>query len=352
VRGLVLDGVGRIAYRTDLPEPTIEAPTDVVVAVSRAGLCGSDLHPYEGREPVRFGVVAGHELVGEVVAVGGAVAAVGRGDRVRAAFTTSCGRCASCRRGLTARCVRGALFGFAPADDPKVPALHGGQAELVRVPLADTTLVHVPPSLDDTAAVLLTDNLPTAWCAVERADPEPDEPLIVVGLGAVGLCAAAVAVHAGAPAVLAVDPVPARRAAAARLGVHCAAPEDAADVLAAIGADEGAAAVVDAAGGEAAQALAAGLVRPGGRLSVIAVQTGTTFGFSPVDAYDRNLTVLFGRASVRAALDRMLPDAVETARLLADVVITDPDVDLVDGPATYRRFARRADGTIKAVFAP
>ena len=301
---------------------------------------------------MRFGVVTGHEIVGEVVATGGAVTAVAVGERVLAAFTTSCGRCAPCRRGLTARCVRGELFGFGPADRPHAPALHGGQAELVRVPLADTTLVAVPPSLDDTAAVLLTDNLPTAWCAVERADPRPDAPVVVVGLGAVGLCAAAVAIRSDASAVLAVDPVPARRAAAARLGVHCARPEAAVEVLSALGSDEGAAAVVEAAGGHQAQALASELVRPGGTLSVIAVQTGSAFGFSPVDAYGRNLTVRFGRAPVRSALDRMLPDAVELARTLADVVITHPHVDLADGPATYERFARRAGGTIKAVFAP
>jgi alcohol dehydrogenase len=352
MRGLVLDGVDDIAYRTDLADPSIEAPTDAVVAVRSAGLCGSDLHPYQGREPVRFGVVAGHEIVGEVVATGSAVTAFGVGDRVLAAFTTSCGRCAPCRRRLTARCVRGELFGYGPPDDADVPALHGGQAELVRVPLADTTLVAVPPALDDAAAVLLTDNLPTAWSAVERAEPQPDAPVVVVGLGAVGLCAVAVAARTCAPAVLAVDPVPERLDAAARLGAHCAAPGTAADVLAAIGADEGAGAVIEAAGNRGAQALASGLVRDGGTLSVIAVQTDPAFGFSPVAAYDHNLTVRFGRASVRAALDRMLPDAVETARTLADVVITDPDVDLVDGPAAYRRFAHRADGTVKAVFTP
>jgi alcohol dehydrogenase len=351
VRGLVLDGVERITYRTDLPEPTVEAPTDVVVAVSRAGLCGSDLHPYAGREPVRFGVVAGHEIVGEVVALGDSVTAVGVGDRVLAPFTTSCGRCAPCRRGLTARCVRGALFGFGSAEDPYAPALHGGQAELVRVPLADTTLVPVPDSLQDTAAVLLTDNLPTAWRAVERAEPRRGAPLVVVGLGAVGLCCVAVA-HAAGAAVLAIDPVPERRAAATRLGVRSAPPGAAADVLAATGEGDGAAAVVEAAGSGAAQALAFDLLRPGGTLSVIAVQTAAVFGFSPVAAYDRNVTVRFGRASVRTVLDRLLPEATDLARTLADVVITDPDVDLADGPAMYRRFARRAGGTVKAVFSP
>ena len=93
MRGLTLDGVGVITCRTDLTEPTIELSTDAVVAVEAAGLCGSDLHPYEGRERVRFGVVAGHEVVGRVVAVGGDVTQIGVGDRVLVPFTTNCGEC-------------------------------------------------------------------------------------------------------------------------------------------------------------------------------------------------------------------------------------------------------------------
>ena len=93
MRGLVFEGVGHVTYRTDLPEPSISTPTDAVVAVRRAGLCGSDLHPYLGREVVRTGVVCGHEIVGEVVAVGADVSMYAVGDRVLVPFTTSCDRC-------------------------------------------------------------------------------------------------------------------------------------------------------------------------------------------------------------------------------------------------------------------
>ena len=352
MRGLVLEDVRRVVHRTDLPDPTVTVPTDVVVAVRRAGLCGSDLHPYEGREPVRFGVVCGHEAVGEVVAAGTEVDGFAVGDRVLVPFTTSCGACGPCRRGLTARCVRGELFGFGPADDPTVPALHGCQAQYVRVPLAGSTLVRVPADVDDTAAVLLTDNLPTGWCAVERAGVGAGDALAVVGLGAVGLCAVAVATATGAGPVLAVDPVAERRRAAARLGAEVATPEDAAATMAALAPGDGAPAVVEAAGTTAAQRLACALVRPGGTLSVIAVQTGAGFGFTPVAAYDANLTVRFGRASVRAALDRVLPQVDDLVARLAQVVLTRPALDLADGPDAYARFARRDADTVKVVFAP
>jgi threonine dehydrogenase-like Zn-dependent dehydrogenase len=352
MHGLVLERVGRVVHRTDLPDPAVIAPTDAVVAVRRAGLCGSDLHPYEGREAVRFGVVCGHEAVGEVVAAGAEVSGIGVGDRVLVPFTTSCGFCGPCLRGLTARCVHGQLFGFGPADDPTVPALDGCQAQYVRVPLAGSTVVRVPDGVDDDAAVLLTDNLPTAWCAVERTGLVAGEPLAVVGLGAVGLCAVAVAVTMGAGPVLAFDPVDERRDAAARLGAAVATPGDAVAAVAELTHGHGAPAVVEAAGTVAAQHLACELIRPGGTLSVIAVQTAATFGFTPVVAYDANLTVRFGRAPVRAALDRIQPRAVDLLSALGAVLLGGPALALADGPDAYVRFARRDRGARKVVFAP
>ena len=286
------------------------------------------------------------------MATGSEVDGISVGDRVLVPFTTSCGACGPCRRGLTARCLRGELFGFGPADDPTVPALHGCQAQYVRVPLAGSTLVLVPDDVDDTAAVLLTDNLPTGWSAVERTGTKAGDALAVVGLGAVGLCAVAVATATGAGPVLAIDPVAERREAAALLGAEVATPDDAVAIMAALVAAEGAPAVVEAAGTTAAQGLACALVRPGGTLSVIAVQTGTAFGFTPVAAYDTNLTVRFGRASVRAALDRVLPRADDLLPRVAGAVLTGPVVDLVEGPDAYARFARHDAGTPKVVFSP
>jgi alcohol dehydrogenase len=350
MRGLTLDGVRQVSYRTDLPDPSIEEPGDAVVVVHRAGLCGSDLHPYEGREAVRFGVVPGHEVVGEVLATGDGVRHFGPGDRVLVPFTTSCGTCRACRSGLSSRCVTGALFGYAPPGDDDVPALHGGQAELLRVPLADGTLVAVPAGVTDEQALLLSDNFPTGWYAAERADIRPGDVVVVVGAGAVGLCAVAAAFELGAHAVLAIDPVDGRRRRAADLGASTAAPDDAASAVAGIAASDGVGSVIEAAGTRAAQALAFSLVRPGGTLSVIAVQTADRLAFTPVDAYDVNLTVRLGRAPVRSLLDRLLPRVAAGLQIPTAVVVSHPRTALADGPSLYRRFAAREPGLVKALF--
>jgi alcohol dehydrogenase len=352
MRALTFEGPGRIDVRDDLPAPRLEAATDAVIAVHASGLCGSDLHPYLGREPARAGVVPGHEAVGEVVEVGTAVRRVRPGDRVLVPFTTSCGNCGPCRRRLSARCAAGQLFGWGDPHDLAAPALHGGQAAALRVPLADTTLVPVPAHLDDTDAVLLTDNLPTAWTAVERAEVPAGAPVVVVGLGAVGLCSVWSARRTGAGPVLAVDPVAARRGRAEQLGATAVTPDDALEAARELTGD-GALAAVEAAGSRAAQSLAVELLAPGGTLSIISVQTEDRFGFTPVAAYDRNLTVRAGRASARSVLARLLPRlAAGGWELPTDTVVTHPAMTLEDGPALYRRFADRGEGLVKAVLRP
>jgi alcohol dehydrogenase len=352
MRGLTFEGPGSIVFRDGLPEPRVEQPTDAVIAVRASGLCGSDLHPYEGREAARRGVVPGHEAVGEVIAVGAAVSRFRTGDRVLVPFTTSCGTCAPCRRDLSARCERGQLFGWGDPDHRSAPPLHGAQAEQLRVPLADSTLVAIPSQLDDLDAVLLTDNLPTGWVAVERADVEPDAPAVVVGAGSVGLCAVWAAKELGADPVVAVDPVDVRRQRAAALGALAVTPTDAAAAIEDLD-PAGVLAVIEAAGTAPAQQLAAELAAPGACLSLISVQTGDRFGFRPADAYDRNLTVRAGRAPVRSVLDRLLPRlAASSPRLPTSTIVTDPAVNLEDGPGLYRRFASRDDGLVKAVLRP
>lgn len=345
MRGLVLDGIKAISYRGDLAEPGVQSPTDAVVQVQRAGLCGSDLHPYLGRERVRFGVIPGHEVVGVVAETGPRVVDFAVGDRVVVPFTTSCGSCTACRRGLTSRCSRGQLFGFAPADDPSAPALPGGQAEYVRVPLADTTLIRVPAGMSDEDAVLLADVLPTGWYAVTRAEPTAGEPFAVVGLGAVGLCAVTCALTMKGD-VTAFDPVAERRERARLLGASVHHPDEAAALLGQMPA------VIDASGSADGQRLAFSLLRPGGTLSVVAVQTEPQFAFTPVDAYDVNASVRFGRAPVRAVLDHLIGLLTRGELALPTTVVTDPAVPLSEGPATYERFATRRGGIVKALFAP
>jgi threonine dehydrogenase-like Zn-dependent dehydrogenase len=335
MRALVFEGPGLIAVR-DRPEPEIVDDGDAIVRIDAAGLCGSDLHPYLGREPMARGTIPGHEAVGVVEAVGPAVEAISVGRRVIVPFTTSCGRCEPCRRGLSARCELGALFGWRnPADDAH--GLDGCQAEVVRVPLADSTLVPAP-DIDDRAALLLADNLPTAFAAIDRARA-PDS-LTVVGLGAVGLSVVAVVRRIGVPRVVAIDPVTERTAAAMALGAEIGVP----------GAMERTSAVVEASGTPSAQRTAVDCVAPGGVVSIISVQTASNFAFTPIEAYDHNLTVAFGRAPVRSILESHLELLAEVAADVADVIVSSPDLPLSDGPAVYAAFADRR--FLKGAFDP
>ena len=207
MRALVFRGVEAVALE-EIPEPEVMEPGDVVVRVDAAGLCGSDLHPYLGREVgIEIGTVMGHEFTGRVEKVGPGVRRWSVGDRVVAPFTTNCGECRPCRSGLTSRCIRGQLFGWVEGGR----GLHGGQAEKVRVPLADATLVGVPEAIEDDALALLAgDILSTALYGVELAGVRPGEDVAVVGCGPVGLLAVRAALRAGAGSVSGGDPVAGR----------------------------------------------------------------------------------------------------------------------------------------------
>src|ERR1051326_6836968 len=149
-----------------VPDPVLLAPTDALVRVRLAAICGSDLHVWHGRETgLDPGTVMGHEFLGEVVDKGAEVSRVRVGDLAVSPFTTSCGACFYCRQGLTARCARGQLFGWVERG----AGLHGAQAELVRVPLAETTLLPLPPGLAPEAGLLLGDVLSTGHHAAVMA---------------------------------------------------------------------------------------------------------------------------------------------------------------------------------------
>lgn len=341
MRGLVFEGPGRIGVHDDLPDPEVVAPTDVVVRVRTSGICGSDLHPYRGVEPAAAGVVPGHEAVGEVVDVGADVGLHTIGDRVLVPFTTSCGACEPCVQGRSSRCELGQLFGW---GDPDVPGnrLHGAQAQFVRVPLADGTAVTVPEGMSDDTAVLLTDNLPTAWSMARRAGVVDGSRVAVIGLGALGLSAVAAARAQGAVRVVAIDRQPDRATRAEALGAQAwdGREEGFADV------------VLEAAGPPDAQALAARLARVGGSIATIAVQTADTLGYAPVLAYDRDLTIAFGRAPVRSVLDEVITALDEGTLEPPTQTVVTGHVPLDDGPAAYARAARPTRGAVKTLVDP
>ncbi len=334
---------------TEIPEPVLREDGDVVVEVELAGICGSDLHVYHEREKgMDPGTVMGHEFVGRVVAAGEGVRTLRNGDRVFSPFTTNCGSCWSCRRGLTCRCTQGQLFGWVAGG----VGLQGSQAGRVRVPLADSTLKLLPDDLHAEEGLLLGDVLSTgAYCA-ERAEVDGEGLYVVLGCGPVGLMAVVGALERGARNLLAVDSLPARLDLAQRLGarpVHLT-EEDPMAVVRELSQGRGADAVMEAVGSPQAGRLALDLVRPGGTISTAGVHTSSRMPFSPVEAYDRNLTYRSGRCPARFYMERLLP-LVRSQRYPLREVISHR-LPLSQGVEGYRLFAERRDDCTKVVLTP
>ncbi len=342
--GVCFESVQQVGLR-ELSDPVIEQAEDAIVQVELAGLCGSDLHPFFGREVgIDSGTVMGHEFVGTVVDVGSSVRTIALGDRVCAPFTTSCGRCFFCQQGLTSRCRQGQLFGWRE----KGKGLHGGQAQYVRVPLAGGTLMQVPEGIPAETALLLGDNLSTGHYAADMVGAGSAEVCAVIGCGTVGLLAIVSALRQGAKHVIAIDPNPARAQIARQLGASSFTEVAAAE--AAIGDltdGRGADGVMELVGLPDAQSAAYRLLRPGGTLSVIGCHCTPHFSFSPADAYDKNLTYRTGRCPARFYMSQLADDLVDNL----------PDLDwcvthrfaFQDAVAAYDTFAHGKDGCVKAV---
>ncbi|MER7282293.1 glutathione-independent formaldehyde dehydrogenase [Dactylosporangium sp. NPDC000244] len=193
----------------DVPDPSIQAPTDAIVRITTTNICGSDLHMYEGRTSVEQGKILGHENMGVVEAVGPAVTRVKTGDRVSVPFNIACGTCRNCDSGWTSFCLRvnpadgmdGAAYGYA-----NMGPYDGGQAEFLRVPYADFNLLELPPGTEhENDFTMLSDIFPTGWHGTELAGMRPGDRVAVFGAGPVGLLAAHSAMIRGASEVFVVD---------------------------------------------------------------------------------------------------------------------------------------------------
>ncbi len=329
-----------------VPDPDPEATHGAVVKISRAGICGSDLHIYGGHgfspEP---GYVVGHEAVGEVVEVGSAVARFRVGDRVLVPGSTGCATCARCRRGEVLLCENGQTGCYGLGH-----ALPGSQAEAVAVPAADTGLWRIPEGVSDDDAVVLTDNLPTAWYGAEGARIQPGDTVAVVGLGPVGLCAVQSAFAMGASRVLGVDLVAERRAYAETLGAIALHPEDpkqhALELTGGLGADG----VIEAVGADATIQLSLDLVRRGGHVSVVGVNQTRNFAFDMALAQVKSIAFRIGLCSVQAQLPALVP-LVEGGRIQPSAAISH-HMPLADGAEGYRLFAAREAGVRKVILTP
>jgi threonine dehydrogenase-like Zn-dependent dehydrogenase len=311
VRATLIHGPRDIRIE-DVPDPGIRRPTDALVRVVAACVCGSDLWPYRGvtetKEPSRIG----HEFVGVVEEVGADVATLRAGDFVVAPFAVSDNTCVHCRNGVHTSCARGAWWGG--TDEHDLP-IDGGQGQAVRVPMADGTLVATPEMPDDAmvpSLLTLSDVMGTGHHAAVAAGVGPRTSVVVVGDGAVGLCAVLAARRLGAERVIAMSRHADRQVVAKEFG--------ATDIVSERG-DEGVARVEDLLGGVGADAVlecvgtkesmqqAIDAARPGGRVGYVGVPAGGAE--LPIrQLFSNNVSVGGGVAPVRAYLDELLTDTL------------------------------------------
>jgi threonine dehydrogenase-like Zn-dependent dehydrogenase len=332
----------------EVPEPELEAPTDVLLRVDLAAICGSDLHVYRGVERgLDRGTRMGHEFLGTVTAAGPAVKRFRPGARAVSPFSTSCGTCYACRSGLTSRCAESQLFGWVQGGR----GLHGGQAEYVRVPLADSTLVALPPGVPEEQALLAGDVLSTGFHAADSGEVRPGDVVAVLGCGPVGLCALLGARERGAREVLAVDGVAERLELAARFGATPVAlgPETLARVRAA-SEGRGADVVLEAVGHPSASRLAYELVRVGGTIAAPGVHNEPHLAFSPGEIYDKNLTYRAGRAPARAYMERIL--GLLGAKTLDLGPLFSHRIELFEAPRGYQIFDQKRERCTKVLLVP
>ncbi|MGW4805576.1 alcohol dehydrogenase catalytic domain-containing protein [Kitasatospora sp. NPDC004272] len=381
---------------TEVPDPRIQEPSDVLVEVTSTGLCGSDLHLYEVLGPfLDPGDVLGHEAMGIVREVGGAVRTLSPGDRVVVPFNVSCGTCRMCANGLHSQCettqVReygsgAALFGYTKLYG-QVP---GGQAELLRVPFGDTLPVKVPHGPPDDRFVFLSDVLPTAWQALEYAAVPEGGTLLVLGLGPIGeMCVRMALLRPGVRQVIGVDLVPERLRRARERGAVVLdlndqpeqLPEVVRDLTDGLGPDS----VVDAVGMEAhgspaasvaqrvtgllpdalartlmqkagvdrlqALHLAVELVRRGGTISVSGVYGGAADPMPLLTMFDKQVQLRMGQANVRRWTDELLPLLTDADPLGVDSFATH-HLPLAEAPEAYAMFQQKRDGAVKVLFKP
>ena len=292
-----------------VPDPTIQQPTDAIVRVVRSCVCGSDLHPFHSLPTSAVGVPMGHEFLGVVEETGSAVSTLTKGDFVISPFAFQDNTCVFCLEGFQTSCVHGGWYGAG--------GVGGGQAEAVRIPQADGTLVVVPGEVDEAllpSLLTLSDVYLTGFHAAHLGKVSARTTVTVIGDGAVGLSAVLASRHMGAERIILMG----RHQSRTDLGREFGAT----DVVAERGA-EGVAKVMELTGGQGSHVVleavghmpayeqAYGIVRPGGVISRVGVPQyeSAPIGFGSL--FGKNATLTGGPAPVRAYIEAALPDVLE-----------------------------------------
>lgn len=213
MKAMVYRGVGKIVLE-EIPRPKILEPTDAILRVTTSAICGSDLHIYRGDYSVDDGTIIGHEFLGVIDEVGPYVTEFKPGERVLVYPGFRCGTCEPCLKEMPIGCTKGGIFG----NPTPYGSLDGGQAEYVRLPLAQKIMYRIPEGMADEDVILVTDILPTGYFGAENGDIKPGDTVAVFGCGPVGLCAQISAQLFGPSKVFAVDVIDYRLKMAERFG--------------------------------------------------------------------------------------------------------------------------------------
>ncbi|PYI01551.1 GroES-like protein [Aspergillus sclerotiicarbonarius CBS 121057] len=343
MKAVVFRGPFDIAVE-DHPRPKILDPTDAIVRVRYAGICGSELHMYRGHQKTGTRHIMGHEFVGVVEEVGSDVSLFSSGDEVVSIFSAVCMKCWFCRRGLTNRCVQGTAFG--------TQLLDGGQAEYARVPFADGTLQPVPSDLDRRLLIMMCDIFPTGYYAASQAIQSlktqsesrlttlKESVVVCLGCGPVGICAIVTARSKGVGTIFAIDGVVDRLKEAENLGaipLLLGRDDVKARVLAATE-NRGADAVIELVGNTSALQSAFELLRPCGVLSSIGFHQGS-LPFTGLDCYLKNINAHFGRVPVRTVFHDALQCLRENQAQLKDYITH--ELPLSEAAVGYHLFEQR-----------
>lgn len=391
---------GREIRVEEVEDPRIESPTDAIVRITSSGICGSDLHMYEGRTPMQPGQVLGHENMGVIEEVGSAVKGIRKGDRVVLPFNIACGTCFNCTREETHACLMAnpdaphAAYGYAGMGPYR-----GGQAEYLRVPWAEFNCLKLPGQPGDELEddfVLLSDVFPTGYHGAELANVRPGSTVAVFGAGPVGLIAAYSSLLRGASEVYVVDSVPERLAKVKQMG---AIPIDFTQgdpveqirelrrrnplITGALRPGEekmmGVMCGIDAVGYQARDVKQAGklagkerptqvleslaeLINPTGHLGIVGVYIAPDPGAADEDAkqgryplpfaklWDKSITVGMGQCPVKR-YNLALRDLIIAGRARPSFIVSHR-VPLREAPEAYRKFDERVDGYTKVILKP
>jgi threonine dehydrogenase-like Zn-dependent dehydrogenase len=307
MRATVMYAAGDVRVE-DVPDARLVDPTDALVRVTRAAICGSDLWPYRTMEPSATGRRMGHEFIGVVEDAGADVRTLKPGDLVVTPFVWSDGTCIFCRRGLQVSCLHGGRYG--------VDGVDGGQGEAVRVPQADGTLVVLPVGEDDAlmpSLLTLSDVMATGHHAAVSADVGPGKSVAVIGDGAVGLCGVLAAKRLGAGRIIILGRHEDRTALAQEFGatdVVSERGEEAVERVRELTDGLGVDSALECVGYDEATRTAIALPRPGGAVGRVGIPQEDSIPRA-VETFFDNITISGGPASARAYIEELMPDVLD-----------------------------------------